>query len=347
MNQDSSFDVRIPERYLDMLNNGEITASMLLTVTVLYKWGNWTTGRVKKASAGGLRTWTGKAYSERTFSEALHRLELMGEITRHTVPGSHKDYPITLHNYKKYDDAGKVTILNPKQTKLWSELQQADSDVDSRETSDETSYEASEETAGRLREGLILNESESSLKNDSEHKSQNEGLVSQQASQQADVVSGFSEEKKKELGFTYSLLGWGTGENDSLLAAFGVRYALEIHEESLWMIADWLKSERRDVAWIVGMVRWAHTHNFWKKRIVTVAALVKALDNNTETGLVAQYEVWVSNAPKSLKQEKKKYPCRGCGTMQLAQSSLCPTCGDAAHPEEAANVGMGFQIEED
>jgi hypothetical protein len=157
MNNHFEFDVRIPQFLIDQLKRGEITASMLVTMTLLYSWANWKTGRVRNASAGGLRTASQKAYSERTFSDSLKRLEEMGWITRHMILGSHKDYPITLHNYKwvcddaceehKEDGAGKLHILNPKELRDYVETQIARCDEASNETPEEGSEEGSEETS--------------------------------------------------------------------------------------------------------------------------------------------------------------------------------------------------------
>lgn len=112
------FDVRIPDALVRQMMDGEITCAMLTTMTILYKWANWSTGRVKWVSSGGLRTASHKAYSDRTFRISLQRLEEMGWITRHMVPGSLKDYAVTINNYKVVDDAGKVRILNPKELKV-------------------------------------------------------------------------------------------------------------------------------------------------------------------------------------------------------------------------------------
>jgi hypothetical protein len=160
MNEHFEFDVRIPQFLIDQLKRGEITASMLTTMTLLYSWANWKTGRVRNASAGGLRTASQKAYSERTFSDALKRLEEMGWITRHMIHGSHKDYPITLHNYKwvcddtceehKKEGAGKVHILNPKELKDYVETQIARCDEASNEGSDEGCDEGSDETSDKV-----------------------------------------------------------------------------------------------------------------------------------------------------------------------------------------------------
>ncbi|MGA8621117.1 MAG: hypothetical protein WB660_21660 [Candidatus Sulfotelmatobacter sp.] len=90
----------ILQRLFEQMQNGEVTVAMFIAMSWLYRWSDWTTGRVNHASAGGPHAATAYAYSVRTFQLAMKRLEEMGWITRHTVNGSHKDYPVTLHNYK-------------------------------------------------------------------------------------------------------------------------------------------------------------------------------------------------------------------------------------------------------
>ena len=99
--EDSPLEVRIPVRYFDMLMDGEITGSMLLTMGMLYRWSNWGNGKVKKVSASGLATATADSFHKNTYQDALQRWEQMGEIERHMTLGSHKSYPVTIHNYRK------------------------------------------------------------------------------------------------------------------------------------------------------------------------------------------------------------------------------------------------------
>jgi len=99
--EDSPLEVRIPIRYFDMLMDGEITGSMLLTMGMLYRWSDWGNGKVKKVSASGLATATADAFHKNTYQDALQRLEQMGEIERHMTLGSHKSFPVTIHNYRK------------------------------------------------------------------------------------------------------------------------------------------------------------------------------------------------------------------------------------------------------
>jgi hypothetical protein len=94
-------EVRIPVRYFDMMMDGDITGSMMLTMSMLYRWSDWGTGRAKRVSAEGLVTATHDAYHRNTYQDALRKWEEMGEITREMTLGSHKSYPVLIHNYRK------------------------------------------------------------------------------------------------------------------------------------------------------------------------------------------------------------------------------------------------------
>ena len=71
------YDVRIPAGLIRQMMEGEITAAMLLTMNMLYLWSNWNTGKVRRVCASSLWFASGKVFSERTFSEALRKLEWM------------------------------------------------------------------------------------------------------------------------------------------------------------------------------------------------------------------------------------------------------------------------------
>jgi len=79
---DSPLEVRMPVRYCDMLMDGDITGSMLLTMLMLYRWSDWGNGKVKKVSASGLETATNDAFHRQTYKDALLKWEQMGYITR-------------------------------------------------------------------------------------------------------------------------------------------------------------------------------------------------------------------------------------------------------------------------
>ncbi len=169
---DFQFDVRIPAVLIEQMMQGEITCAMLVTMTILYKWSNWNTGRVRRVCASSLQLASQKAYSERTFQDSLKRLEEMGWITRYMTRGSHKWYPVTIHNYKVVDDAGKIHILNPHEIRSSMQMEQAScgetSSEASPDTSEETSGEPSDEGSDRHESSL---KSELQSSNQSEHKS--------------------------------------------------------------------------------------------------------------------------------------------------------------------------------
>jgi hypothetical protein len=123
-------ETRIPNKFIDMVGEGEITLSMLFVMMFLYRWVTWKTGVVPKVSAGVLAAWSQGAYSPTTFKEALQRLELCGHITRHMTLGSHKSYPVTINNFrvarKMVKDGETVLIvitLNKVNTVTWTEYQ--------------------------------------------------------------------------------------------------------------------------------------------------------------------------------------------------------------------------------
>jgi len=100
MAHDTPLEVRMPKKYVEMLMHQEITGSMLLTMLMLYTWSDWKTGVVERVSAMGLATATHDAFHKNTYQDALVRWEQMGEITREIKQGSHKQFPVTIHNYR-------------------------------------------------------------------------------------------------------------------------------------------------------------------------------------------------------------------------------------------------------
>ncbi|HXW89371.1 MAG TPA: hypothetical protein VEK33_02380 [Terriglobales bacterium] len=179
---DLNFDVRIPHVLVEQMMQGQITCSMLVTMVILYKWSNWHTGKVRAVCASSLHYASQEAYSVRTFSYSLQKLEQMGWITRHTTAGSHKWYPVTIHNYKFVDDAGKIHLLNPKDLTMCGEIEKAHRD----EASGETSDEGSDETSDRL-------ESE----HESEHEFSNESEHDQEVSELASKLSGHKKQQQE------------------------------------------------------------------------------------------------------------------------------------------------------
>ncbi len=68
-----TFEVRIPQHFVESLHTGDITPSMLLTLVLLHNWANWRTGRVECASAQTLATASNDAYHQNTFQDWLKR----------------------------------------------------------------------------------------------------------------------------------------------------------------------------------------------------------------------------------------------------------------------------------
>jgi hypothetical protein len=164
------YDVRIPAAMITQMMEGEITASMLLTMNMLYLWSNWNTGKVRRVCASSLCYASSEAFSANTFSEALRRLEWMGWITRHMKPGSHKWYPVTIHNYKMTetkDGVTRVHIVNPRDIEVYETFPQGRRDDAVNETVDRSGDEGVDETVDRH---YSLPESEHQSSNETEPK---------------------------------------------------------------------------------------------------------------------------------------------------------------------------------
>jgi hypothetical protein len=305
MSANFDFDVRISAELLNQLHEGGITPSMLLTMTCLYNWADWGTGRVKNASAGGLHTWTLKAYSERTFSEALRKLEWMGWITRHMKRGSHRSYAVTIHNYKVMDDAGKVQVINPKNITIWEEFPSGRCEEGSDETSDEGSDETSDRTSLK-----------SSLKPNLKSSLKNEGLVIQSASQTSDsslrssscltTTSKITPDQtvvlKQEQPLTpYELkkqseakvLADALGESSELPNLLGMPYMFADDNPAMLRIVTVLRERNRTIDWLVEMVRWikaakTRESKFWSKCVHTGSRAVGQLAKHLEKGELCQ-----------------------------------------------------------
>ena len=323
---------------------------MLLTMGCLYNWADWNTGVVKHVSAGGLNTWTLKAYSERTFSEALRKLEWMGWITRHMKPGSHKSYAVTIHNYKTTDDAGKVQVINPKDIITYEEFPSGRCDEASRETSDEGSDEASDETSDRT----SLN---TNLKNQSQDKSQDEsqskGLASKlvssdeslRSSSTTSAVAEDDVEVKNTRNQNSSKLGDEPEQKqDRFVAMKTLKCTPVLHEEfAAWNleseINSLLKIDSCMAYWCMGteelrtLIRWSATHKFWKNRIVHV----KSLADNMKRGLLTKEDggsgekCLVSQFRRAMKAKAK---------AALDRKSHTKECFDNPDPGEPPEEGV-------
>lgn len=196
-NLNFEFDVRIPDALVQQMLDGEITCAMLTTMTILYKWANWNTGLVRRVCASSLWYASQKAFSERTFSEALRKLEWMRWITRKLTPGSTNWYPVMIHNYKIYDDAGKVQIINRTKVMVYEKFPEGRCDEASWEGSDEASWESSDEGSDR-HESEHLSEIESSPLSENESGQQQPTPVVDVVTAPQPQKETPSEEAKKE-----------------------------------------------------------------------------------------------------------------------------------------------------
>lgn len=314
-NMNFDFDIRIPDILVQQMMDGEITCAMLVTMVILRKWSNWDTGIVRRVCASSLCYAANEAYSVRTFQDALLRLEKMGWITRQIVNGSHKWYPVVIHNYKwvgvcgdqkccpkpekgdSGEPAGKVHILNPKKIKV--------SEISAKticgERNVETSVETSEEPAGRLQTDTSLN---SSL-NKSECKSELKGgkLVSQLAGvgpadagrheNQKDEPQSLDQKPSQNLPDPHTY-DWANMLHEEFGAYSQLSYDLE-----LWAnLALFMRDFGWDTNMLRGCLHWAQGHKFWKNRIVDFHSFAMALircvtikedGGSGERGLAPQY----------------------------------------------------------
>lgn len=310
------FDIRIPDALVQQMMNGEITCSMLVTMVILYKWSNWDTGIVRRVCASSLHHASGEAYSVRTFQDALLRLEKIGWITRQIIAGSHKWYPVLIHNYKwvgacgdpkccpkpEQGDSGesarKVHILNPKNIKV-SDLSASticgERNVEgSAETSDETSAETSDSHKS-------LHELEHKSELEPEHQEELASLLVSQREEPSAPASEEQEQPRNGLGSVPEptptpedpYAGYiaaspevqavikAVGNDITVPALLGMPYFTTDHDSALVDIAEALLQRNRSVDWLRDLVKWAKQDSFWRKRLHTgdrgVAQLAKHL----------------------------------------------------------------------
>jgi hypothetical protein len=324
-NLNFEIDVRIPSVLVQQMMDGEITCAMLVTMTILYKWAAWGTGRVRWCSAGGLRTASRKAYSERTFQECLRKLEEMGWITRLMTRGSHEDYPVIIHNYKVTDDAGKVHILNPKDIKVCDPFETGAC----REASDETSYEGSGETSGEASyEGSDKDKhntkqyTERGNKHDTERNIKHNNVsLSVSQSKRADaldseikscVASDLPSEKTNPASVPQDFVDFSNadldnhtlspeqqeqveaiGNNQEFAQLLGLPYLMEDHQPEMKTLAVVLSVRGRTADWLTDMLKWikggkTRESKFWGTRIHTGTRGLKQLSKAVLKGELCQ-----------------------------------------------------------
>ena len=350
-NLNFEFDVRIPDALVTQMMEQEITAAMLITMIILYKWSNWGTGKVRRVCASSLHLASNKAFTERTFSEALRKLEWMRWITRRTTAGSTKWYPVVIHNYKMVDDAGKVHILNPTDIKVYDRFPEGRCD----EASDKGSWESSD---GGSDEGSDRHESLP----ESEHQSSNESSPlpkqEREVSKQASEASGAtrpsrldSEEQTQHLywsernqrEFTIEEVGLAgdylmelfprsnLGETDSVLMAdialdFQARYPNPNPKETHEHYADSV-AEAHTVKHMADYLAWNRKHKKPAMQHATVAEFHRA---------------WFSDNPRCARVQWEDHDPIECSVCKRKAKAADQPCSARA---AAAAVG-GFEPEE-
>lgn len=119
----TEYFARIPYTVFDARESGELTPSMFLAMVWLFKWADWSTGRVEKMCAERLVWATEGEFEKRTFEEALQNLKKAGWILSHHKQGSKRPYRVDICNYVALSGAQKNQILNPSDIKTWRSTQ--------------------------------------------------------------------------------------------------------------------------------------------------------------------------------------------------------------------------------
>jgi hypothetical protein len=211
-------EVRIPKRYVQMMMDGEITGSMLLTMVMLYSWSGWDNGYVKKVSSKGLATASNDAYHRNTYQDALVRWERMGEIKRHLTLGSHKSYPVTINNYRAQiteideetgESVTKRCMINKHATITYREYLEGVRAEALDETLDEGVAEGVEEALDEaLDEGVQRTSiSKHNILQDSLQEDNHNNMQEQQPSAAPAAVVSPSDELKQQANRIFNLLG--------------------------------------------------------------------------------------------------------------------------------------------
>jgi hypothetical protein len=91
------------------------------------------------------------------------------------------------------------------------------------------------------------------------------------------------------------------GVHGGLALAMGLDYFGDEHVPMLQQLTRWASIYGKDVKYLKGIWLWSQGHKFWKTRVLGLDSMVKAMGNQTEKGLVAQY-----NRAMARKQDKNK-----------------------------------------
>jgi hypothetical protein len=71
--------------------------------------------------------------------------------------------------------------------------------------------------------------------------------------------------------------------------AFGISYWTDEHAPQLNRIVRWAREWGKDGEYLAALYLWTQSHRFWKTRVLGLDSFAKLLWNQTEKGLVAQY----------------------------------------------------------
>lgn len=103
----------VPNEVFYAKENGEINLTMFLILCVLHKQADWSTGVVKFTCARTIAHKLGDEIALRTIQDGMNNLEKAGWLISGHVPGSKKNYPVTLTNYTALTGVLKGVVLNP------------------------------------------------------------------------------------------------------------------------------------------------------------------------------------------------------------------------------------------
>jgi hypothetical protein len=79
------------------------------------------------------------------------------------------------------------------------------------------------------------------------------------------------------------------GVHGGLALVMGLDYFGDEHIPLLHWLTKWAHQYKKDVGYLKGIWLWSQSHKFWKTRVLGLDSMVKAMGNQTEKGLVAQY----------------------------------------------------------
>jgi len=242
--------------------------------------------------------------------------------------GSTQWYPVTIHNYKWVDDAGKVHILNRTEIKVYDKFPEGRCD----EASKEGSWEASD---GGSDEGSDRHESlpQSLPKAEPESSHQSGFKVSQSVSEsasEADASAALLTEKEENPLDPYSEL---SDRSQAILGHLYPRYNPEYSSVSH------LIPQLEEVATALTMSGWEDFFR-WNRTHKPAPLVYRSLDKFLEGVLYSLNDHAVHDPQecpkcKRLGVAEKIARCTQCGREDGSSDrfGMCPTCWDAANEQ--------------